>query len=170
MAQPTISPPGPGPLHLTVTIHRPEAGNYDHWALHLQPPPTPAPAPTSSSSTTTTSTRRTTSPTMTRTYEITNESPHFIKSTHSAPPDKSTLKETVFIARVNSRDVPIVEAVVENARVDNETTHWNCQDYVLEIIEGLEGECVIGFDDDDEEEEGEEGEGHEEGGEGGWVS
>ena len=37
----------------------------------------------------------------------------------------------------------MLEDIVEKATVDNETTLWNCQDYVLEIIEELEKKCII---------------------------
>jgi hypothetical protein len=33
-------------------------------------------------------------------------------------------------------------------KVDNDTLHWNCQDYVMEILERLEEECVIDLDSD----------------------
>jgi hypothetical protein len=31
-------------------------------------------------------------------------------------------------------------------KVDNDTLHWNCQDYVMEILEGLEEGCVVDLD------------------------
>jgi hypothetical protein len=33
--------------------------------------------------------------------------------------------------------------------VDNETTEWDCQDYVLEILDNLEEEFVLDSDDED---------------------
>lgn len=38
-----------------------------------------------------------------------------------------------------------------NAGVDNETVHWNGQEYVLEALDGLYDECVIDEDDEDYE-------------------
>lgn len=36
---------------------------------------------------------------------------------------------------------------MEIAEIDNETTEWNCQDYVLEALDMLYDECVIDEDD-----------------------
>ena len=38
--------------------------------------------------------------------------------------------------------------VVEAKEVDNETTEWDCQDYVLELLDDLEEEYVIDVDDE----------------------
>ncbi len=32
---------------------------------------------------------------------------------------------------------------IGKARVDNQTVHWNCQDYVIEIVDKLVEECII---------------------------
>ena len=39
--------------------------------------------------------------------------------------------------------------MIDNTKVDNETTEWNCQDYVIELLETLYEECII--DEDDKE-------------------
>ena len=36
-----------------------------------------------------------------------------------------------------------------NMKVDNETALWNCQDYVIEAINGLYDECIIDEEDED---------------------
>lgn len=36
-----------------------------------------------------------------------------------------------------------------NVKVDNETALWNCQDYVIEAIDGLYDECIIDEEDKD---------------------
>ena len=46
------------------------------------------------------------------------------------------------------RDLEAIKKVIAGTEVDNETLEWDCQDYVLEILDNLEVECLI--DDDDE--------------------
>lgn len=41
--------------------------------------------------------------------------------------------------------------------MDNETSEWDCQDYVLEILDKLEAECLIVDDDDDGDDDDDEG-------------
>lgn len=59
----------------------------------------------------------------------------------------------IVLASISEVDLATFRAVVAAARVNNETSHWDCQDYVLEILETLEGECLVGFDGDGGEEE-----------------
>ena len=40
---------------------------------------------------------------------------------------------------------------MDEVEVDNETVHWNCQDYVIEAIDHLREECIIDEDDEDYE-------------------
>ena len=38
------------------------------------------------------------------------------------------------------------QSAVSAIKPDNSVAHWNCQDYVIEILEKLEEECVIDGD------------------------
>lgn len=42
-----------------------------------------------------------------------------------------------------------VRNAAQSVPVDNETTEWDCQDYVLEILDNLEEEFVLDSDDED---------------------
>lgn len=111
--------------NLFVADFKPLQGNYLHWALYHQDGQDDT------------------------LYEVVNETPNFTKNTAKEKPEATNrLREKLFISTILARDVPRFEDIVDNATVDNETTHWNCQDYVLEIIEVLASECIV-----DEEEE-----------------
>ncbi|RMZ87603.1 hypothetical protein DV736_g5176, partial [Chaetothyriales sp. CBS 134916] len=50
--------------------------------------------------------------------------------------------------RNNPGDVATVLDVAQTTEIDNETVEWDCQEYVLDMLEILEKACVV---DDDEE-------------------
>lgn len=47
-----------------------------------------------------------------------------------------------------NHDIATVQNVARTTKIDNETVEWDCQEYVLDMLETLEEECVV--DDDDE--------------------
>lgn len=106
--------------YLAVAIHRPRYGNFQHWALHLH---------TATSSTI---------------YEVDGEHPHFQKVTSAGHPrDSETFIHSIFVSEVGEPDIATIDAIVDAARVDNETLEWDCQEYVLEILEACEEEGVL---------------------------
>ncbi|PLB44969.1 hypothetical protein P170DRAFT_513071 [Aspergillus steynii IBT 23096] len=106
--------------YLAVAIYHPRYGNFQHWALHLH-----------------TSTEDTI-------YEVDGEHPSFQKVTSSGNPrDSETFIHAIFVSEVGDPDIPTIRAIVDGARVDNETLEWDCQEYVLEIIEACEQEAVL---------------------------
>ncbi|KAE8147335.1 hypothetical protein BDV25DRAFT_160572 [Aspergillus avenaceus] len=105
---------------LSVAIYHPRYGNYRHWALHLQ------------------------TPTESLIFEVDGEHPSFTKVTSSGNPlESDTCIELLPVSDIGDCDVPTVKAVVGAARVDNETLEWDCQEYVLEILEELEEAAVL---------------------------
>ncbi len=48
---------------------------------------------------------------------------------------------------ISQGEIATVRKEVQNTAVDNETVEWDCQEYVLDIIERLEEECVLDVDD-----------------------
>ncbi|GKZ59209.1 hypothetical protein AnigIFM49718_005071 [Aspergillus niger] len=57
--------------------------------------------------------------------------------------------ESLFVCQIGSPDIPTVKNVVDATPVDNETLEWDCQDYVLDILEGCEREAVLEDEDAD---------------------
>ena len=58
-------------------------------------------------------------------------------------------KRSIFLYEVNAVDVPELKTHIEESPVDNETAEWNCQDFVIEVLEKLEEECIVEDDDED---------------------
>ena len=58
-------------------------------------------------------------------------------------------KKSILVDDISANDVKELEKVISSAEFKNSVVHWNCQDYVLEILDKLAEECVV---DEDEEE------------------
>ncbi|KAL2802241.1 hypothetical protein BJX63DRAFT_120372 [Aspergillus granulosus] len=109
---------------LFVAIYQPRYGNFQHWALHLHTDHEDF------------------------IFEVDGEHTSFTKASSSAKPtDSNTLIESLFVAEIGTPDVATVKQIVEEARVDNETLEWDCQEYVLEILETFEREAILEEDD-----------------------
>ncbi|RAL06734.1 uncharacterized protein BO97DRAFT_419195 [Aspergillus homomorphus CBS 101889] len=112
--------------YLAVAIFHPRYGNFQHWALHLH------------------------TDTEDHLFEVDGEHPGFTEvSSHVHPRDIPMYIQSNRASAVGNVDVPTIQAVVDATPVDNETLEWDCQDYVLEILEGCEREAVIDDDDAD---------------------
>lgn len=51
--------------------------------------------------------------------------------------------------QIRKADVKTVKRTAETVSVDNETVEWDCQDYVLDILDNLEDEFILDRDDED---------------------
>ena len=58
------------------------------------------------------------------------------------------VRRLIHLTCLNPADLSTVNDIVKQVKVDNETVHWNCQDYVMEILDELEEACVIDLDHD----------------------
>ncbi|KAI9855633.1 MAG: hypothetical protein M1813_009679 [Trichoglossum hirsutum] len=109
---------------LHVAMYLPEEGNYEHWGLHLE---------NGSENTI---------------YEITGDSPSFVTNVvQSHPSATNRHKRSIFVAMIDATDMPTFKDAVSTVKPNNEVSLWNCQDYVLELLEKLEEECVIDGED-----------------------
>ncbi|KAL2847190.1 hypothetical protein BJY01DRAFT_167612 [Aspergillus pseudoustus] len=109
---------------LFVAIYQPRYGNFQHWALHLHTDHEDF------------------------IFEVDGEHPSFIKVNSSAKPtDSDTLIESLYVGEIGIPDVATVKKIVDEARVDNETLEWDCQEYVLELLEACEREAILEEDD-----------------------
>lgn len=114
------------PPYLAVAIYHPRYGNFQHWALHLH------------------------SDTEDLIFEVDGEHPCFQKAvSNGLPSDNLGFIESLFVCQIGSPDIPTVKDVVDATPVDNETLEWDCQDYVLDILEGCEREAVLEDEDAD---------------------
>ena len=110
---------------LYVVFYRPRYGNYQHWALYLQ------------------------TDTDNLIFEVTGSHPNFKRNVVKADPRNSqSLVRMIFLDTVSSGDIATVQNMATTTKIDNETVEWDCQEYVLDMLETLEEECVV--DDDDE--------------------
>jgi hypothetical protein len=114
-------------LQLTVDIFQPLEGNYMHWAFHIWDEGLD----------------------QHYRYEVLNHHPDFKASATYEDPAKDHLhRREIIVDRVLRNDFEKIKACIKEVRVDNETVHWNCQDYCLEILEKLVEAFIL--DEDDE--------------------
>ncbi|KAJ9612830.1 hypothetical protein H2204_014873 [Knufia peltigerae] len=111
---------------LYAAIYNPRMGNYKHFALYLKNGEEDT------------------------IYEAIGDWPNF---EHNIIVNSSPLKTTRFLAmmlvgEINQAEVPTVKRILEQARVDNETVHWNCQDVVVENADEIVNDCLTTDDDD----------------------
>lgn len=51
--------------------------------------------------------------------------------------------ESIHLGAVRDRDFREFEKTIKATNVDSEAVEWDCQDYVLEILDNLEEECIV---------------------------
>ena len=82
-------------------------------------------------------------------FEVTGSHPNFKRNVVKADPRNSqSFVRMIFMDTVSSGDIATVQNVARTTKIDNETVEWDCQEYVLDMLETLEEECVV--EDDDE--------------------
>lgn len=114
---------------LYVVIYKPiYGGNYQHWALYIDHELNPL------------------------VIEVIGEHPNFeplISSVRAEEfPGRSFLSRH-FLGVVCQDDIPGIIEVVKGVPLDNETVQWDCQDYVLEILDALEEAFYLSGDDEE---------------------
>ncbi|KAJ5488453.1 hypothetical protein N7539_003343 [Penicillium diatomitis] len=111
---------------LYVVFYRPRYGNYQHWALYVDDDHVPM------------------------IFEVIGQHPNFKRNVVNAKAEKSTSflgKE--FVGYIGKNDIERIKVVASTIHVDNGTVEWDCQDYVLEILDKLEDDFVLDTDDED---------------------
>jgi hypothetical protein len=61
----------------------------------------------------------------------------------SNPRESTRLAEMVYLCDVDASDIPAIKDAAENAVIHNESPGYNCQDYVLELLDALEEHGII---------------------------
>ncbi|MCJ1230280.1 hypothetical protein MMC12_006952 [Toensbergia leucococca] len=108
---------------LHVAMYRPAVGNYEHWALYFE------------------------NRSEHKIYEVTGEHPHFKPNVIPGKPTSTNRhRRTIFVSDINETDIPEFEKAISAVKPQNSISHWNCQDYVIEVLEKLEEECVVDED------------------------
>ncbi|KAE8386928.1 hypothetical protein BDV23DRAFT_175057 [Aspergillus alliaceus] len=111
---------------LYVVFYRPRYGNYQHWALYIDE---------ESDGTI---------------FEVTGQHPNFQRNVVHARPDSSkSYLDKLYVGMLRPDDLKHVAKAAEETDVDNETLEWDCQDYVLEVLDKLEEEFILESDDED---------------------
>lgn len=111
---------------LFVVFYLPRYGNFQHWALYVQNGQEHL------------------------IIEVVGEHPEFERNIMTENPEQSdTFLHKVFVAVLVQADIPRVKKAAQEVRVDNETVEWDCQDYVLEILDNLVDNFVLNEDDEE---------------------
>jgi hypothetical protein len=130
-----------GCFKLYVAFYRPlpGTGNYQHWALYLAAPDD--------------------APEENTLIHVLEAHPTFKPSIETgASISARTFSPRIFLGEtclceIQPGGVQQLRDIAKEAKVDNETLDWTCQDYVIEILEALEEACIIGFDGEDYDQE-----------------
>lgn len=105
-------------------------GNYQHWALYLD------------------------SDEEQLLFEVTGEHPKFERNIQECPPDLlDGFLHNLYIGVIGKNDIDMVKQISETVIVDNKTFEWDCQEYVLDILDRLEEERISRCEGDFEGEE-----------------
>lgn len=111
---------------LYVALYQPRYGNYQHWALYIENGEEHL------------------------VFEVIGQHGTFERNMIVADPKRSrSFRRLVFVAVLDQEDIERVKTATENVSVDNETVEWDCQDYVLEVLDNLEEEFVLDENDED---------------------
>ncbi|KAB8256781.1 hypothetical protein BDV32DRAFT_90495 [Aspergillus pseudonomiae] len=115
-----------GSPNLYVVFYRPRYGNYQHWALYFDGEKNGV------------------------IFEVIGQHPNFRPNVVYARPDSSkSYLGNLYIGTLSPGDLKHVEKAAEETPVDNETLEWDCQEYVLGILDKLEDEFVLDSEDED---------------------
>ena len=107
-------------------MYKPAEGNHLHWALYLE------------------------NGSEHNIYEVLGEHPHFKPNVIVSKKPDHTIRHqrSIFVYDINTPDLPGLKEAVSSVTPQNDVCHWNCQDYVMEILDHLEDECIIDGEDE----------------------
>lgn len=111
---------------LYVVFYLPRYGNYQHWALYIE------------------------NGKQHLIFEVVGQHPTFKRNIVIADPKRSkSFLQQLFVAVIHDSDIETVEIAAQSVPVDNETVEWDCQDYVLEVLDKLVEEFVLDANDEE---------------------
>lgn len=101
-------------------------GNYCHWALYVDDANNPL------------------------IFQVVGEHPFFKSEMIKARPEGSSqYVDRTFVGYIRQSDVKIISAAASRAFVDNDTVEWDCQDYVLDLLDILEEHLIVDLEDEE---------------------
>ena len=105
----------PSSFDVNVIIYKPEFGNYHHWALQLYD----------------------TDGDESTLLEVQGEHPNFEIACYKYLPEDTGLNvlQSIHLSKMELSDVQYDSIVSNMVPVRNDVTEWNCQDFVLEVID-----------------------------------
>lgn len=111
--------------NLSVAMYKPAEGNHLHWALHLGNGAGHS------------------------IYKVLGEHPHFKPNfiTGKKPDHAVRHQRSIFVYEISSTKLPGFKEAIACVKPQNDVVHWNCQDYVIEVLEYLEEQCIIDGED-----------------------
>ncbi|KKK24673.1 hypothetical protein P175DRAFT_0498461 [Aspergillus ochraceoroseus IBT 24754] len=111
---------------LYVVFYRPQCGNYHSWAPYVDDEDA------------------------LMIFEVVGQHPDFQRNVVNAKAEKSkSFLGKEYVAVISKADIEKIKEVASTVPVDNETVEWDCQDYVLEILDKLEDEFILEEYDED---------------------
>ena len=57
-------------------------------------------------------------------------------------------KRSIFVSDINTIDLDELEKAVGAVVPDNSVVRWSCQDYVMEVLEKFEEQCIVDADEE----------------------
>ncbi|CAG8027837.1 unnamed protein product [Penicillium salamii] len=111
---------------LYVVFESPRYGNYYHWALQIE------------------------NGEESIVFEVEGEHPQFVRKVLEIKAEESgSFLGKEYVGVISKPDIQRVKDVASTIHVDNETVEWDCQDYVLEILDKLEEDYILDENDGD---------------------
>lgn len=101
-------------------MYKPVTGNYEHWALYLEDHDNH------------------------KLFQVVGAHPTFTANVTIAKPTSTERhKRSIFVSDINTIDLDELEKAVGALVPVNSVVHWNCQDYVMEVLEKFEEGFIV---------------------------
>ncbi|KAJ9244375.1 hypothetical protein DTO169E5_1980 [Paecilomyces variotii] len=112
---------------LYVAFYRPHYGNYQHWALTIEQESSKCII-----------------------IEVVGQHPMFTRNIiEKRPEDSRRFIGKIYLGVISKRDIESIKKLAMSQPVENEIVEWDCQDYVLELLDKLEEEFILDADDEE---------------------
>ncbi|KAL4778235.1 hypothetical protein BJX76DRAFT_352770 [Aspergillus varians] len=106
--------------HLYIVFYRPCYGNYQHWALQLESNKDGI------------------------IFKVVGQHPKFERNILEVRPERSgSFVRKLYVSMLSNSNIKRVKSAARQVPVDNETSKWDCQDYVLEILDRLQDDYIL---------------------------
>lgn len=112
-------------LQITVVFFKLIEGNFDHWALWLH------------------------GPAVNKLFQVAGDYAEMeAQVLDEDTRDNPRLYKCINVGEIVCDDQMALEAKINTVAVRNDVALWDCQDYVLDILDALEGDAFVGGDED----------------------